>query len=190
MGLLGLIGILKRAHATNIGPAIAGVKLGDRVLVAGTNDVPLTAEIAARAGLSGRVVVLAPDIGAARSFAARVESAGSLVEPIGAPLNMLPLDNAAFDVAVAESTLMALPPADRRGAIAEMFRVLRPGGRLVWIERRPRAGLFRLAPDSRAMPSSAERERMMSDAGFRGTRVLAEADARTYLEGIKPASGS
>ena len=188
MGLLGLFRILKRAHATDIGPAITGVKLGDRVLLAIRTDIALAASIATRSGLSGRTVALAPAKAAADAFAAQVQAHGGLAEPLGAPLNMLPLDSASFDVAVADDTLMALAASDRRGALAELFRVLRPGGRLVWIERHPRAGLFKLAPDSHALATTTERERLMRDAGFRATRILAEAGSRTYLEGTKAAS--
>lgn len=166
---------------------MTGVKIGDRVLIAGTDDVALATEVATRAGLSGRVVSLAANGAIAEARAAKIEEGGGLAEPIGAPLNMLPLDSATFDVAVAEETLLALAVADRRGALAELFRVLRPGGRLLWIERQPRAGLFRLAPDSREIPDAAARQRLLTEVGFRGVRTLAAAEGRIYIEGIKSA---
>ena len=187
MGLLGLFRTLKNAHAKDIAGAIAGVKPGDRVLVAGTDNVKLAAEIATRAGLNGHVVTLAPNGAAADARVAKIRTEGGLAEPLAAPLNMLPLDSGTFDVAVAEETLAALSDIDRRGAIAEFFRVLRPGGRLLWIERQPRGGLFRAAPDSRGIAPSSDRARVLTDAGFRGVRTLAEADGRAYVEGIKAA---
>ena len=165
--------------------AMAGVRLGDRVLFAGPDDVTLVTELATRAGLSGRVVVLASDGAAAEARVRQIEKGGALAEAAHAPLDMLPFDSASFDVAVAEDTLVALPDAGRRGAIAELFRVLRPGGRLLWIERQPRAGLFRLAPDSRGLPDASAREGALTAAGFRGVRTLAKAEGRTYIEGIK-----
>src|SRR5688572_14335823 len=134
--------------------AMAGVKLGDRVLFAGTDDVTLVTELATRAGLTGRVVSLAADGGTAEARVRRIETGGALAEAVHAPLDMLPFDAGSFDVAVAEETLVALQDITRRGALAELFRVLRPGGRLLWIERQPRAGLFRLAPDSRGLPDT------------------------------------
>ncbi len=166
---------------------MAGVKSGDRVLFAGTEDIGLITEIGVHAGLGGRVVAIAATADAAQKRARRIELAGALVEPEHGPLTMLPLDSGSFDVAIAEDTLLALDPGDRRGAIGELFRVLRPGGRLIWIERQPRGGLFRLAPDSRALPDSAEREAALSAAGFRGVRRLASASRRVYIEGIKSA---
>ena len=168
--------------------AMAGVKLGDRVLLAGTDDVRLAAELATRAGLSGRAVLLARDSATAQARATRIEQAGALVEGEHAPLTMLPLDSGSFDVVVAEETLLALAEGDRAAALAELLRVLRPGGRLLWIERQPRGGLFRLVPDLRSVPDAAARERMLRDAGFRGVRTLASAEGRTYVEGIKAAT--
>lgn len=169
---------------------MAGVKLGDRVLFAGTDDVTLVTELATRAGLSGRVVSLAANGAAAEARVRRIEEGGALAEAAHAPLDMLPFDSNSFDVAVAEDTLVALQERNRRGAIAELFRVVRPGGRLLWIERQPRAGLFKLASDSRDLPDSAARERILSAAGFRGVRTLAAAEGRTYVEGIKAADGN
>lgn len=170
--------------------AMAGVKLGDRVLFAGTDDVTLVTELATRAGLTGRVVSLAPDGAAAEARVRRIETGGALAEAAHAPLDMLPFDTESFDVAVAEETLVTLREPGRRGAIAELFRVLRPGGRLLWIERQPRAGLFKLAPDSRDLPGAQERERALSAAGFRGVRTLATAEGRSYIEGIKSAGSN
>ena len=60
---------------------MAGVKLGDRVLFAGTGDVTLATAVAMRSGLSGRVVVLAPDAAEATARAARIEAAGAMSIP-------------------------------------------------------------------------------------------------------------
>ena len=187
MGLLGLWKASRRDNARAFSAAMTGVKPGDRVLIAGTDNVNLSVAIATRAGLNGRVVLLAANGAAAEARASKIEEGGGLVEPLGAPINMLPLDNESFDVAVAEETLLAVADRDRAGAVSEFFRVLRPGGRLLWIERHPRGGLFRMAPDSRGIPAANDFERMLTAAGFRGVRTLAEAEGRVYLEGIKPA---
>ena len=161
---------------------MTGVKLGDRVLFAGTDDIRLVTELATRAGLSGRVVLLAPDLSSAQARAERVEQRGGLVEPAGAPMTSLPHEGAAFDVAVTEEILLALHDADRSAAIAEVFRVLRPGGRLLWIERHARGALF-----AKPAPNTSQSEQTLTAAGFRGVRTLAAAGGRTYVEGIKSA---
>ncbi|HEX6322592.1 MAG TPA: methyltransferase domain-containing protein [Vicinamibacterales bacterium] len=175
------MGIFRRGQPPEALPlAMTGVKLGDRVLFAGTDDVTLAAAVAARAGLSGRVVVLAADAAAAKARAARIEAEGAFVETAGTPLAQLAFDRESFDVAVLEDTLLALEEADRGAALAALFRVLRPGGRLLWIEREPRGGRF-----TRGRPDTPAREQLLRDTGFRGVRTLAAAGGRTYVEGIK-----
>lgn len=165
--------------------AMAGVKMGDRLLVAGGDDIRLAVELARRAGLSGRVVLLAGNAGAAKTLASRIEQAGALVEPSHAPLTMLPFDSESFDVAVAEERLLALGDSERRGAVAELFRVVRPGGRMLWIEQEPRGGLFRLASGAHGAIDSAALEQMLRDIGFRGVRTLAHAQGKLFVEGTK-----
>lgn len=167
--------------------AMAGVKLGDRVLFAGTGDVTLVTELATRAGLSGRAVVLAADGAAAEARVRAIETGGALAEAAHAPLDRLPFDGGSFDVAVAEETLLALPDASRRGAVAELFRVLRPGGRLLWIERYARGGRALGGLFAKPAPDTSASEALLTSAGFRGVRTLAAAEGRTYVEGIKSA---
>lgn len=160
--------------------AVAGVKPGDRVLYAGPADTALAAEVASLAGLNGRVVLLAPDEASARSRGAAIEAAGALAEPDAATLQTFDRDPGAFDVTIAEDTLDALAPADRAAAIGAAFTALRPGGRLLWIERQPR-GLF--GPRTTGAPPPREQE--LSAAGFRGVRTLATAGGRVFIEGVR-----
>ncbi|WP_380168163.1 class I SAM-dependent methyltransferase [Jannaschia sp. R86511] len=50
--------------------------------------------------------------------------------PLRADVTRLPLDDGSVDVVTAAWVLHVLPPADREQAVAEVARVLRPGGRL------------------------------------------------------------
>lgn len=164
---------------------MAGVKLGDRVLFAGTDEIGLVALLATQSGLSGRVVLLAPDRARAEARAAAVEQAGALVEPHVAPLDA-PHDPATFDVVVADRTLGALDDDTRRRALRALFTALRAGGRLVWIEPQPGGGLFGLG--AHASSQEPARERELAEAGFRGVRTLAAAGGRVFVEGIRSAS--
>jgi len=125
----------------------AALQLGERVLdvACGTGLVSFAA--AARVGAEGQVLgvdLSARMIETARARAALVGCAHATFERIDA--EALDLPDAGFDVALCALGLMYLPDADR--AIAEMHRVLRPGGRAVlavWGER-ARCGWSALFP--------------------------------------------
>jgi ubiquinone/menaquinone biosynthesis C-methylase UbiE len=65
-------------------------------------------------------------------MAKRLEGKHPQVRVVRAPAESLPFDDASFDVAV--STLVLCTVGDQARALAELRRVLRPGGRLLFIE--------------------------------------------------------
>ncbi len=79
----------------------------------------------------------------ARRLERKLASFGRPVRVVRAPAENLPVETASFDVAV--STLVLCTVGDPRRALAELYRVLKPGGRLLFIEHvradepRPRA---------------------------------------------------
>src|SRR5690606_19606783 len=160
--------------------AVSAVKPGDRVLYAGPSDTALAAEIASQAGLNGRVVLLAPDAASAARRGAAVEAAGALAEPLEGALERFDREPGVFDVVIAEDTLDAMARDVRAAALVAAFNALRPGGRLMWIERQPR-GFF----GRRASTDAPPREEELSSAGFRGVRTLAAAGGRVFIEGIR-----
>ncbi len=119
----------------------AGIRPGDRVLDVACGTGVLTREAARRSGPSGRVSGLDANPGmlaVAREQAAAAPASAAMVPE--APIEWhqdraesLPFADASFDVVTSQFGLMFF--SDRAGAIAEMRRVLRPGGRLavaVW----------------------------------------------------------
>jgi ubiquinone/menaquinone biosynthesis C-methylase UbiE len=58
--------------------------------------------------------------------------AAASVEVVEAPAERLPFDDASFDTVV--STLVLCTVSDPDGAVGELARVLRPGGRLLYLE--------------------------------------------------------
>jgi ubiquinone/menaquinone biosynthesis C-methylase UbiE len=161
--------------------AMIGARAGDRVVVLGANDAGLAAEVALVTGLNGTTTVCGED--AAR---ARVEDAagdaGALVEFEAAPLSALPFENGSRDVAVLASGVAAQPPDERDAAVAEAMRVLRPGGRVVLIDRAKAGGLFRSAAPRRP---AADAIAILRRAGAGATRQLADVDGIAYYEGRK-----
>ena len=107
----------------------AGITAGDRVLDVGCGTGVLAREAALRAGAEGRVTGLDLNetmLDVARSIAPDIEWR------VGDAMN-LPFTDDSFDVVVSQFMLMFIP--DRVAALAEMWRVLTPGGRLavaVW----------------------------------------------------------
>ena len=75
----------KAAPAEPLAVSMAGLKLGDRLLVLGCGDPALIAQLALKTGLTGRACALDED-GARASRAARiVEREGALVETLTLP---------------------------------------------------------------------------------------------------------
>lgn len=82
--------------------------------------------------VTGRVVLTEPDEHMAGRLRSRVEERGAEVEVVRAPGEALPFDAASFDTVVA--TLVLCTVQDVVSSIAEIRRVLRPGGPLLFIE--------------------------------------------------------
>jgi SAM-dependent methyltransferase len=107
---------------------------GEAVLDVACGPGSVTRLAAARVGAAGRVT--GADLSPAMLAIAREKPrpAGSApIEYVQAPAEQLPVADASIDVAVCQQGLQFFP--DRVGALAEMRRALRPGGRVgvaVW----------------------------------------------------------
>ena len=159
---------------------------GERVLdvACGTGVV---ARLAAERMGTGRVVGLDLNPGMLAVARTVVQNAGPKVEWHEASVLRMPFPDASFDVVLCQLGLQFFP--DRARALAEMFRVLAPGGRLALsvftaIERTPVAHALadaldrHLAPDASAIKRSEHAlsdgrllENLVSDAGFRDVTV-------------------
>ena len=116
------------ARAAYLG--LLDVAEGDRVLDVGCGSGVVTREIARRVGPSGCAVGVDPSpalLAIARDLA-EVEGLGNRMELHEGSALALPFADGAFDVAIAVTALSHTPGAE--GAIPEMARVVRPGGRI------------------------------------------------------------
>jgi SAM-dependent methyltransferase len=181
----------KKSSLEPLAVAMSGVKLGDRLVVLGASDPGLIAALAVRAGLTGRACVVDASAEVSAATAAAVERDGALIESFAAPPAGLPFEPAAFDVAVIRNVLGDVDAGTRRAAAAEVFRVLRAGGRALVVEDLPRGGLAGLmgrggGPDPRYAQEGGAAA-ALGHAGFKGVRLLAEREGLRFVEGTKGA---
>lgn len=78
------------------------------------------------------LVLVEPSEHMARKLGARVAASGRSVRVVRAGAERLPFEDGRFDTAVATLVLCTIP--DPEAALAEVARVLRPGGRLLFLE--------------------------------------------------------
>jgi ubiquinone/menaquinone biosynthesis C-methylase UbiE len=173
--------------------SMTGVKMGDRLVQVGCAHGGRLAAVAAKVGLSGRAVAVVPDDASAERAQKGAADAGVLVEVERASGTALPLDAEAFDVVVVDDTddrTAAQPPEQRAAFIREVVRVLRPGGRVVFIgatgEASGLAGLLSRKPQTPGFVASGGAVAVLSENGFRSPRILAERDGLIFVEGLKP----
>jgi len=116
------------------------------------------------------------------------EQAGVLIEIESAAPTALRADSNAFDVAIVDDTagaLARLSDEERRSALGELLRIVRPSGRTMIIGGGAPAGfgglLHRRAPE----PPSYDRVNALQAAGFTAVRILAEREGLIFVEGVK-----
>jgi ubiquinone/menaquinone biosynthesis C-methylase UbiE len=178
---------LRKSTREPLAVTMAGVKLADRVLVAGCSDPPLIAKLAIKAGLTGRACAVDGDESRVASAARAVERDGALVETFVSPLTMLPFENGIFDLVVLRDVLAQDAEAERPRIVAEAQRVLRPGGRCMAIETSARTTLGGLVttPVNPGFFSAGGAAPLLTAAGFAGVRTLADREGLSFTEGVK-----
>jgi len=183
---------LKRSDPYLLVVSMTGVKLGDQLLQVGCAHGGRLAAVAAKVGLSGRAVLVAPDESSAARARKGAAGAGVLVEVEVAPPARLPAKADEFDVAVVDDTaglLGTMRAEDRVASIREIARVLRPGGRVMIVGAGTRGGLGALLTRAQSGPpfvASGEAIAALEAEGFRSARVLGEREGLAFVEAIKP----
>jgi ubiquinone/menaquinone biosynthesis C-methylase UbiE len=181
----------KGAPTDPLAVTMTGVKLGDRVLVAGLGDTKMIAALAAKSGLTGHAVVLDPDDAKLRAAGQEIEREGGLVDLTHVALtSSWPYDDESFDVAVMHDVLPALSGVGLAGCLREVFRTLRAGGRVIVIDGAPRrrfGAIVSRPPEAQPYAAGGNALTALKAAGFAAVRVLSERDGTVFTEGAKRA---
>ena len=183
---------LKRQDPYLLVVSMTGVKLGDQLLQVGCAHGGRLGAVAAKVGLSGRAVLVAPDDASAERGRKGAAAAGVLVDIEVAPPTRLPATGDEFDLAVVDDTaglLGTMRAEDRVAAIRELARVVRPGGRVLIIGAGARGGLGALLTRTQSGPpfvASGDAIKALEADGFRSARILGEREGLAFVEAIKP----
>jgi ubiquinone/menaquinone biosynthesis C-methylase UbiE len=108
--------------------ALSGVRPGDSVLDVGSSNGYLTRRLAAVAGPSGHVTGVDPSEPAIAN--ARQHAGPGLTFTVGVAQD-LGLPDASFDVVTCTLAMHHIPARQRPAAFAELYRVTKPGGRVL-----------------------------------------------------------
>ena len=171
-----LVGVLTLGRERRLRQAILAVarlEPGEHVLDAGCGTGTLALAAKSRVGENGTVDGV--DASVEMIYAAREKAAGQglAVRFETATVQELPFDGARFDVVLCTLVMHHLPREGRTEGVAEMFRVLRPGGRLLVVDLAPGGVWTALNPVAlvhgrRSLDTVLEAEALIDRAGFVG----------------------
>jgi ubiquinone/menaquinone biosynthesis C-methylase UbiE len=157
--------------------ALSGVRPGDSVLDVGSSSGYLARKLAAAAGPAGHVTGVDPSAAAIAYARRRARRAMTFAVGVAQDLD---LPDASFDVVTCTLAMHHIPARKREAAFGEMFRVTRPGGRLLVADFDPSRRPLSLHPGGRRMrhasASVGSLEELAAAAGY-----LPESSGRLSL---------
>jgi ubiquinone/menaquinone biosynthesis C-methylase UbiE len=134
--------------------ALSGTRPGGRVLDVGCSSGYLARLLAAAAGPGGAVTGIDPSAAAIAAARRRAPAGASFLTGLAQDLSVFP--DASFDVVTCTLALHHVPARRRQDALAEMYRVTRPGGRLLLADFDPsRPVVLPLHPGAARMQRAA-----------------------------------
>jgi ubiquinone/menaquinone biosynthesis C-methylase UbiE len=167
--------------------SLAGVRPGDSVLDVGCSSGYLARKLAAAAGAAGHVTGVDPSQ-AAIAYARR-RAPGSTTFTVGVAQD-LPLPDSSFDVVTCTLAIHHVPARKRAAALAEMYRVTRPGGRLLVADFDPSRQAFPRHPGARRMHRAVATvgplEDLAAAAGYRVGSSSAGLPPLRYVLAVRP----
>jgi ubiquinone/menaquinone biosynthesis C-methylase UbiE len=167
--------------------SLAGVRPGDSVLDVGCSSGYLARRLDAAAGAAGHVTGVDPSE-AAIAYARR-RAPGAMTFTVGVAQD-LPLPDSSFDVVTCTLAIHHIPARKREAAFAEMYRVTRPGGRLLVADFDPSRQAFPRHPGARRMHRAVATVGLLEDlaaaAGYRVGSSSAGLPPLRYVLAVRP----
>jgi ubiquinone/menaquinone biosynthesis C-methylase UbiE len=170
--------------------SLAGVRPGDLVLDVGCSSGYLARKLAAATGPAGHVTGVDPSE-AATAYARR-RARGAMTFTVGVTQDLPPPDSS-FDVVTCTLAIHHVPARKRGAAFAEMYRVTRPGGRLLVADFDPSRHAFPRHPGARRMHRAVATAGPLEDlAAAAGYRVGSSAGLPLlrYVLAVRPEHGA
>lgn len=161
--------------------ALSGARPGDRVLDIGCNGGYLARLLAAAVTPGGRVAGVDPSPPAIAHAARRAPANADFSVGVAQDLRW---PDASFDVVTSTLAVHHIPGADRAAAFAEMFRVTRPGGRLLIADFRP--SRWHRGPHAMRHADGIDLATLAEQAGFR-VEASGDLPLLRYIRAARPA---
>lgn len=180
---LAFLGRRRRVYARIV--ELSGARPADKVLDIGCSGGYLARLLAAAVAPGGSVTGIDP-AGKAIAYARR-RAPASCSFAVGVAQD-LGLPNRSFDVVTSTLALHHVPETARPAALREMYRVTRPGGRLLVADLRQHGRHVSLRPRGRARHrgSPGQLEELATAAGFR-IEGRGDLPLLSYLQAVRPA---
>jgi len=172
--------LMRKGGAASMDPlqvSMTGVRMGERFLQIGCADRALLGGLAATVGLSGTAAVAVVDSRQAALAKAIGQKVGALIEVSDIDEGRSwPYDQAAFDMVVVDDTDDSFFGFEPTGDILlKALGSLRPGGRI------------EIVTPMKSVHGPFDFVQLLSTAGFKPVRILAERSGLRFVEGLRPA---
>lgn len=157
--------------------SLAGLSAGERVLDVGCGTGTLAMGIKRKVGSEGAVNGIDASTEMVALAREKTRAAGLEVDSQVAPAQELPFGDSSFDAVLCTMVMHHLPRDQRANAIAEMFRVLKPNGRLLIVDLSREGGvlarlnLIALLHGQRSLDTTRQAEDLIRRRGFGDVNV-------------------